>query len=607
VTGIGDQNGDGFNDILVCSGHYDVPALTRVDLYYGGNPMDTIPDLTFHWPKNMEENTLTKPASAGDFNGDGDPDFFLYKDFSCVDPDIGPMAFLYYGGALLDTIPDLVFTGQDNVEWFSSYVGIGDINADGFDDVCINVIRRYESWSNIYFGSANPDTIPDLILPFDAHLLEIPHNYLPGDLNGDGQEDFCVAGDRKISSKTSVSFLNVYFGGAFLDTIPDVIFDERSNPNLHISRDFNIVGDVNGDGIDDLAIATYKDTLAHIFYGSPEFDTVPDCYIKAFTWGSTTSYYYKLTPMGDVNADGFDDILTGSKTNFFGWGEVRIFQGQVNMDQCGDIFFPDYYSGIVRGCGADIGWCGDVNGDGFDDILFSVNNDLYPTDNPNRTWVYIYAGRDSLSSNNAPVIIDSWPLEDTLHATVRDTLLFILSGHDPYDEDICYICWYLNGRFRHGSTYRYWIRDTLFFDIPGMIDWCGFAWLKPGYNKISGMLCDGYGKQFRNWSVFIDTSTAVGIIPDVEPPQTRQIQVYPNYPNPFNSLSTIKYYLPNQTEVTISIYNLSGQLVQELLNEVKPAGYHTIQWDASNQSSGVYFYQISTGEFRDIKKCVLLK
>jgi hypothetical protein len=80
-----------------------------------------------------------------------------------------------------------------------------------------------------------------------------------------------------------------------------------------------------------------------------------------------------------------------------------------------------------------------------------------------------------------------------------------------------------------------------------------------------------------------------------------------NFPNPFNPITTIAYELPKESNVKICIYNLAGQLVQELINEVKQAGYHTIQWDATNQSSGVYFYQILAGEFRDIKKCVLLK
>jgi hypothetical protein len=96
---------------------------------------------------------------------------------------------------------------------------------------------------------------------------------------------------------------------------------------------------------------------------------------------------------------------------------------------------------------------------------------------------------------------------------------------------------------------------------------------------------------------------------EIESQQTNEMDfyLYQNYPNPFNPITTITYELPKASHVKICIYNLAGQLVQELLNEVKPAGYHTIQWDATNQSSGVYFYQISADEFRDIKKCVLLK
>jgi hypothetical protein len=79
------------------------------------------------------------------------------------------------------------------------------------------------------------------------------------------------------------------------------------------------------------------------------------------------------------------------------------------------------------------------------------------------------------------------------------------------------------------------------------------------------------------------------------------------FPNPFNSSMTIQYQLPEFCRVSIHIFNLSGQSVQTLINKFQPAGFFEIQWDASSQSSGVYFYQISTGEFRDIKKCVLLK
>jgi len=87
--------------------------------------------------------------------------------------------------------------------------------------------------------------------------------------------------------------------------------------------------------------------------------------------------------------------------------------------------------------------------------------------------------------------------------------------------------------------------------------------------------------------------------------------LYPNYPNPFNPTTTITYNLPKPAFTEIRIYNLAGQLVQTLLNEVKPAGQHQIIWDAGDLPSGIYFYQIKVedhaGSGVQTKKCVLLK
>jgi len=80
-----------------------------------------------------------------------------------------------------------------------------------------------------------------------------------------------------------------------------------------------------------------------------------------------------------------------------------------------------------------------------------------------------------------------------------------------------------------------------------------------------------------------------------------------NYPNPFNSMTTIQYQLPQSAYVTLNIYNLAGQLVETLVKERKGADYHSVQWDASNIPSGIYFYRIQSGEFQEVRKMILLK
>tara|TARA_Y100001934_G_C12378783_1_gene790962 strand:- start:2644 stop:4851 length:2208 start_codon:yes stop_codon:yes gene_type:complete len=88
--------------------------------------------------------------------------------------------------------------------------------------------------------------------------------------------------------------------------------------------------------------------------------------------------------------------------------------------------------------------------------------------------------------------------------------------------------------------------------------------------------------------------------------------LYQNYPNPFNPLTTIKYLLPNESLVKITIYDMLGNTINNLVNKNQTSGYRTIQWDATNNegqsvSAGVYLYSIQAGDFRQTKKMILLK
>ena len=80
-----------------------------------------------------------------------------------------------------------------------------------------------------------------------------------------------------------------------------------------------------------------------------------------------------------------------------------------------------------------------------------------------------------------------------------------------------------------------------------------------------------------------------------------------NHPNPFNSATTIKYKIPTASNVIISIYDINGKLIEELINNHKPAGSYTINWNPVNISSGIFFYKFKSGNFSAVKKCVLLK
>ena len=92
----------------------------------------------------------------------------------------------------------------------------------------------------------------------------------------------------------------------------------------------------------------------------------------------------------------------------------------------------------------------------------------------------------------------------------------------------------------------------------------------------------------------------------------KEFILYQNYPNPFNPFTTVRYALPENGFINITIYDMMGRVVKTLMNGYQTAGFQTIQWNATNNrnepvSAGLYLFTIQAGEFRQTKKMVLLK
>lgn len=84
-------------------------------------------------------------------------------------------------------------------------------------------------------------------------------------------------------------------------------------------------------------------------------------------------------------------------------------------------------------------------------------------------------------------------------------------------------------------------------------------------------------------------------------------QLYQNYPNPFNPVTNINFYLPERSYVKITVFNLLGLQVAQLVNESREAGTHTVTFDGSDLAGGIYFYKLETGKFIQTRKLTLLK
>jgi hypothetical protein len=127
-------------------------------------------------------------------------------------------------------------------------------------------------------------------------------------------------------------------------------------------------------------------------------------------------------------------------------------------------------------------------------------------------------------------------------------------------------------------------------DCDGDVDVLGAAWLASDIAWWEGDLIQS----------FIDPTTAVAAMDEYH--------LQANYPNPFNSVTSIGFQLPVMAEVTLKVFNVLGREVGVVMDgEVMEAGRHVVRFNGGDLASGVYFYQLQTGDFVEVRKMVLMK
>ena len=103
------------------------------------------------------------------------------------------------------------------------------------------------------------------------------------------------------------------------------------------------------------------------------------------------------------------------------------------------------------------------------------------------------------------------------------------------------------------------------------------------------------------------THVATGVEGGLEKSAVSSYTLSQNYPNPFNPTTTIDYSISAPVQVKIEVYNMVGQKVKTLVNERKESGVYSVQFDATDMTSGIYFYQIEAGDFKQTNKMILMK
>jgi hypothetical protein len=203
------------------------------------------------------------------------------------------------------------------------------------------------------------------------------------------------------------------------------------------------------------------------------------------------------------------------------------------------------------------------------------------------------AGEHQMQILNCPLAQN-----DSLRMTAPDTsaLKFVNLGQQRvYDLNIVLAGRALHGHFTHTGI-----------SIPAY----STHYILPNWHDLPHQPVRIY-EDVGNTGVIHDTLTIANQLTGVERqlnlelPQEYRLEQ--NYPNPFNPSTTIRYGLPARSHVSLTVFNALGQQVAQLVNGEIEAGYHEVQFNASELSSGVYFYRIQAGTFVETKRLLLLR
>jgi hypothetical protein len=431
VAAAGDVNGDGYDDVIVGAFHYDAGAADAgaafVFLGSAAGIADATPAtantriVSGQAGANLGENV----AGAGDVNGDGFDDVIVgapyYDDAGEVD---AGAAFVFLGSAagIADATPATAHTrivsGQAGANLGEHVAGAGDVNGDGFDDVIVGA-PHYDAAGGtdagaafIFHGGAagipngSPATAQTRFTAGQAGASLGESVAGAGDVNGDGLDDVIVGAPHYDAGETDEGAAFVLLGSAsgIADATPATAHArfEGNQAGAWMGVSAAGAGDVNGDGYDDVIVgarryATAGKTdagMAFVFYGSAAgmADGSPATARTRLAGDQAGAWLgHAVAGAGDVNGDGFDDVIVGAMRydtgvsllgRVYRWlkgtsdeGAAFLFFGSASgiadagPGSAGAVFENDQ-PGANMGYGAS--GAGDVNGDGYADIIIGA-------------------------------------------------------------------------------------------------------------------------------------------------------------------------------------------------------------------------------------------
>ncbi len=402
----GDFNGDGYTDLI--AGMPDFTGVSnnqgRALVYFGGTIIDSgIADA--HVESGQGSGQLGHSVATGDVNGDGYADLVSGAfGFDAGNVNTGRVS-LYFGGASgFNTSADAQLNGPLADMRAGGSVAVGDINSDGYGDIIVGA-PEYSNGSNlegatlIYLGGPGPfNTQIDATIEINQAGANFGHSVAyAGDVNGDGFGDFLVGAPNFDGASSDEGAMFLFFGGANIETTADATL-LGGQGSAFLGWRVAGAGDLNGDGFADIAAGgigfdisgNTNAGVVNVYFGGTSFDTSFDAQIDGGQ--SNARLGSALAGAGDVNGDGFSDLLVGA--NEYDNGQVDEGRAYIYRGGAGAFATTPHatleINQIDAGFGSAVAGVGDVNGDGFADVLIGAPEfDVVASNNEGAAFLYL--------------------------------------------------------------------------------------------------------------------------------------------------------------------------------------------------------------------------
>jgi len=397
VTFAGDVNGDGYDDVLVGVPFYDgvFSDQGRARLYYG----TATSLLSDYWSINYEGDQLNayfgySVAAAGDVNNDGFDDVivgaYAHDAGGALDSDRGRV-YLYLGASDgLSTTPAATLDGQIDGGYFGySVAGAGDVNNDGYADVVVGAYGSDTAY--VYLGTSGGSGVA--ITPVQTLVAAQIGSHFgvsvagAGDVNGDGFSDVIVGAEWYSNGEANEGSAAIYYGtntasGSITPTSSWLV--ESDQAGAFMGSSVANIGDVNGNGVNDVAVGAYgydngqiDEGRVFVFYGTTP-GGLPVSADLTMELNQPNAYFGRaVSGGGDINRDGFADVIIGAD----GFDNDQIDEGRTNIyfgSESGVNTVPGLsYEGDQSNSqyGIAVGGGGDFNNDSYADVV--VGADLF--------------------------------------------------------------------------------------------------------------------------------------------------------------------------------------------------------------------------------------